>query len=782
MTLPPADLAAEARAYLVRIPAFADLPAAELESLAGKATLVRHPRNTRLAEQARTRIDRILVIRSGAVELFYARDGEKTLGGRLGEGEIFGGISVIMNSGVAVRTARTVTDAVFYALPAEAFQDLAQRYPDFKAHFTSAFRQRMEDQAYADIVIANQARDFLGATIPFTFLTEADLDKALAALSLSHYTAGTVLFIQGQSRVEHLYIVQRGAAELYFEQGGQKTLQGYLSEGDTYGGISMLLNKGISIRTLRIQEESYLFTLPRKVFTELCERCPAFMEFFTDTFGKRMLDRSYAEIFARRILPKDETLHIFNLSVERLMTRQVLSCPGDLSVQEAAALMSRNLCSSILVQGPQGDFVGIVTDTDLRNRVVAAGLSADQPVERIMSAPLSGVPAQTTVFEAMIVMMRGNLKHLAVTGPDGSVVGTVTNRDLLTAQGQSPLFIVREIHSAASRRDVQEKPLQLPGLVQSLITNGAKAENVTRLISTVSDAVLTRLVQFALEELGAPPVPFVFMVMGSEGRHEQTLKTDQDNAIVFADVPDDARPAIQAYFLKLGERVCTWLHEAGYAFCQGGVMAQNPLWCQPLAVWKEKFTDWIHAAEGQDLLHSSIFFDFRGAYGAMALIDDLREHLFASLEGWAGFFRHLTENALHFKPPLGFFRNFVVESKGQHRNKFDIKRAMMPIVDFARIHALKHGIPETSTFVRLDRIRAAGVLSPAEHREIDNAYSYLMQMRFLRQITAIIQEGAPPDNHIDPRKLSRIEQTMLKEIFKRIEDFQTKMSFEFTGQ
>jgi CBS domain-containing protein len=211
-------------------------------------------------------------------------------------------------------------------------------------------------------------------------------------------------------------------------------------------------------------------------------------------------------------------------------------------------------------------------------------------------------------------------------------------------------------------------------------------------------------------------------------------------------------------------------------------MAQNPLWCQPLAVWKEKFADWIHAAEGQDLLHSSIFFDFRGAYGAMALIDDLREHLFASLEGWAGFFRHLTENALHFKPPLGFFRNFVVESKGQHRNKFDIKRAMMPIVDFARIHALKHGIPETSTFVRLDRIRAVGVLSPAEHREIDNAYSYLMQMRFLRQITAIIQEGAPPDNHIDPRKLSRIEQTMLKEIFKRIEDFQTKMSFEFTGQ
>lgn len=782
--MPPVtgEIAAEARRFFSTLAPFADLPEAEQEAFAGRVSLVRHPKDTLLADQSRTRIDRILVIRAGAVELFYARDGEKTLGGRLGVGEIFGGISVLMNAGMAVRTARTVSDAEFYALPAEVFHDLAARYPAFKAHFTEVFRQRMEDQSYAAIVIASQARDFLAATIPFTFLAEADLELAVAALSLSRFAAGTVLFVQGQSRIEHLYIFQKGAAELYFEQGGQKNLKGYLSEGDTYGGISMLLNKGVSIRTLRIEEEAYVFTLPRPVFTELCARCRAFSEFFTDTFGKRMLDRSYAEIFARRILPKDETLHIFNLSVERLMTRDVLSCPAEVSVQEAAALMSRSRCSSILVQGPGGQFVGIVTDTDLRDRVLAAGLPASQPVGGIMSTPLTSVASQTTVFEAMIVMMRGNLKHLAITGPEGQVVGTVTNRDLLTAQGQSPLFIVREIHSAGSLRDVQEKPLQLPGLVQSLINNGAKAENVTRLISTVSDAVLTRLLEFALAELGPAPVPFVFMVMGSEGRHEQTLKTDQDNAIVFEDPAPGERPAAQDYFLRLGEKVCTWLDEAGYAFCQGGVMARNPAWCQPLSVWQEKFTEWIHAAQGEDLLYSSIFFDFRGAFGDLSLIDRLRRHLFASLEGWAGFFRHLTENALHFKPPLGFLRNFVVESKGEHRNKFDIKRAMLPIVDFARIHALKHGVAETNTFSRLRQLQAAGVLAAEEFGEIENAYSYLMQLRFLRQITAIIQEGAPPDNYINPKKLTRIEQTMLKEIFKRIENFQTKMSFEFTGQ
>ncbi|MGD9250846.1 MAG: DUF294 nucleotidyltransferase-like domain-containing protein, partial [Desulfobacterales bacterium] len=329
---------------------------------------------------------------------------------------------------------------------------------------------------------------------------------------------------------------------------------------------------------------------------------------------------------------------------------------------------------------------------------------------------------------------------------------------------------------------LHEKHRQLPGLVQSLINSGARAENVTRLLSTIADAILNRLVELAVESLGPPPARFVFMIMGSEGRREQTLKTDQDNAIVFQDVGDAELPEVRRYFLQLGETVCTWLDETGYSFCEGGVMAMNPDWCQPLGVWREKFSGWIHSADAQDLLHSSIFFDFRGAFGDMGIIDQLRRHLFDSLTGWSGFFRHLTENALHFKPPIGFFRNIVVESKGEHRNAFDIKRAMMPVVDFARIHALKNHISETNTQGRLFDLHAGGHISDKDYEEISKSYSYLMQLRFIRQITAVIEEDAPPDNYINPKKLSRMEQTMLKEIFKHIENFQTKMSFEFTGQ
>ena len=236
------------------------------------------------------------------------------------------------------------------------------------------------------------------------------------------------------------------------------------------------------------------------------------------------------------------------------------------------------------------------------------------------------------------------------------------------------------------------------------------------------------------------------------------------------------------YFLKFGGTVCNWLDLAGYALCKGDVMAKNPKWCQPLATWKNYFSQWIHKAEPEALLQSSIFFDFRGACGDMDLIDKLRRHLFDSLEGWPGFFRHLTENALYFTPPIGFFRNFLVESKGEHRDTFNIKAAMQPVVDYARIYALQHNIEETNTFERLNQLLTRKKISLQEHNELDTAYSYLMHQRFVTQVKTAIAENSEPDNYVNPKQLSRIEQTMLKEIFKRIENFQDKLRFDFTGQ
>ena len=210
-------------------------------------------------------------------------------------------------------------------------------------------------------------------------------------------------------------------------------------------------------------------------------------------------------------------------------------------------------------------------------------------------------------------------------------------------------------------------------------------------------------------------------------------------------------------------------------------MARNPKWCQPLSQWKSYFSEWIHAAGAEDLLQATIFFDFRGGYGEMELIDDLREFLFETLDGWSGFFTPFSENALRLRPPIGFFKNFLVATKGKHKDTFDIKSAMTPIVDFARVYALKNSVEETNTMERLEQLRIKKILTPQEYEELEKAYGFLMQLRFVRQITAVMDDKSQPDNYINPKKLTHIEQTTLKEIFKRVEKFQAKMNFDFIG-
>ena len=340
--------------------------------------------------------------------------------------------------------------------------------------------------------------------------------------------------------------------------------------------------------------------------------------------------------------------------------------------------------------------------------------------------------------------------------------------------------LIREINQAGRVEEIIGKHSQLPRLIHSMLTSGTKIRTVTWLITAFSDAILNRLMTFAMADLGPPPLPFAFITLGSEGRKEQTLKTDQDNAIIFQDPSDGlALETVQPYFLSLGEKVCSWLDQAGFDFCQGGIMAKNPKWCQPLSVWKDYFSSWIHAASPEDLLHTCIFFDFRFAQGDQKITDDLTTHLFTSLSNWTGFFRNMAENAVYFKPPIGFFGNFQVKSHGPHKNCLDIKMANTPIVDFARIYALKHGIKQTSTQERLYQLYIKKILTRNEYNELDQAYGFMMQIRFRVQIQAILGLHLKPDNFVNPKTLSSIEKKMLKEILKKIKDIQAKLSFDF---
>ena len=765
---------------ITQTPVFAPLPEKELLNMCLHVTREQYGKGFILCRQDETALDKVYIIENGSLELYFDEEGKKRLRGTLGTKDVFGGIAILMNGGKSARTVMVQEDVTLLVIPKNIFIDICTRYQSFYTFFVETFHDRMLDKSYASIFQSSQISHFLSGIVPFSLLPENVLKNISREFSIVHYSSGTRLFYQGKSRVEYLYIVQEGAVERYYGEGENKTLRGVLGEGDIYGGISMLVNNGIAVRSIRILENTYFYILPKTVFLKLCDEQKVFAEYFTGTFGKSMMDKSYASIIKNEAGGIDSSTQFFNLQVENIYHDNILSCSEDTSIQQAASLMSDRKCSSIFIKNLGGDYTGVVTDTDLRSKVIAKGHDISAPIANIMSSPLHSVQIDSMVSEALLEMMDTNLKHLAVRDRQSNVVGIVTNRDLLTAQEQSPFFLIRELSAASGMDEIVDMQKRTPRLIQNMLNSGAKARTITRLISSISDAILDKLVGFALDELGPAPSEFVFLIVGSEGRNEQTLKTDQDNAIIYADVAKAESSDAKAYFLKFGERVCTWLDQAGYDFCKGDVMAKNPKWCQPLSLWKRYFYSWIRVSTPKDLMQSNIFFDLRGGCGNIELVDELRLFLFESLEGWTRFFRDLTVNALGFKPPLGFFRNFVVESKGEHRHKLDIKKSMTPIVDIARIYALNNNISETNTQERLYRLYLEKVFDEETYNDLDHAYSYLMHHRLSCQIKNIV-EGEKPDNYIDPTKLSRMDQTMLKEIFKRIERMQTKLSLDFTG-
>ncbi len=482
-------------------------------------------------------------------------------------------------------------------------------------------------------------------------------------------------------------------------------------------------------------------------------------------------------------MKKDSSLSaFFNQPVSAIFRANIATCPMDTPVSQAARKMSRSNASAILVKNDSRQIAGIVTDADLRKKVLARDLPTDTPVSGIMSSPVITLSSDCQVFEAFLTMIDKDKRHLAVCGESGAISGILTEKDLIAAQTKDTYLLLKTITAATDMDDLKNFHARLCRMLLDPIDNGVKPEVITRIITTFSDAILHKIMAFTLEEVGPAPCPFVFLTMGSEGREEQTLVSDQDNAIVYADPASDTEAAAAtAYFNGLADRVCTRLDMAGYRFCDGNNMAKNPKWCQPLSVWKQYFHTWIRKAKPEDLLYSSIFFDFKGTYGDLSLSSTLKDHLFDCIQGWSGFLRNMTENALYFRPPIGLFGKLKKATDGQNKNAFDIKYAMLPITDVTRVYALKNNISQTHTLKRLFRLYTRHAITAKEHHNLVQCYDFLMKLRFRRQITNIMDEGTPPDNYINPDNLSHLDRHMLKEIFKTIENFQQKLNMEFTG-
>jgi CBS domain-containing protein len=617
---------------------------------------------------------------------------------------------------------------------------------------------------------------------PFSLLPEKAKKDLWSHFSSDTIKKDTVLMVQEITSVEKFLVLSGGSAQYYFEQNNEKTLQGRLNAGDNFGGISILLNDAVAIRTLKVLEDSVFLSLDAGIFLKTCTEFEEFKTFFTSAFGRLMLNKSYAGIIARQIKDREFNLPFFNQPISAIFRPNIVSCPHGATISEAAQRMAKNNSGSIFIKDEKGKVDAIITDADLIKSTITEGLDVEHPASAIVSSPVVSVPADSQVFEAFITMIREDKKHLAVSSKTNDIIGTISDKDLIAAQANSTYLLIKTIKSAKNVDQLENMHAKMALMLLDPIRNGANPEYITRLITSFSDAILDKVIEFSIAKLGSPPCKFAFMIMGSEGRGEQTLISDQDNGIIYQDLENEKdRENASEYFDKLAELVCNQLDTAGYKFCTGECMAKNPKWCQPLLNWKKYFYNWIYQGSNEDLLNASIFFDFRGVWGDLELTNQLKSFLLDCVQKRAGFLRHLAENALYFKPPIGLFGKLVVESDGEHKDAFNIKSAMQPIVDLARVYSLKHGIVQTNTLTRLFRLYTKNVFTNKQYIDLVQSYNYVMHLRFLRQITTIIDEEKQPDNYINPNNLSYLDKAMLKEVFKKIEQLQKSLQAEFIG-
>jgi len=612
---------------------------------------------------------------------------------------------------------------------------------------------------------------------PFSVLPQKEQKAILNSFSYEKISKDTVLLEQELTRIEKFYTLSSGTGHYYFEDRNVKILKGKLNPGDNFGGISILFNEGISIRSLELLEDSVFVTLDAIFFLDLCQNYPLFQKYFACEFGNCMLNKSFAGIISRQIRDKEFSLPFFNRPISSIFKPNISTCVRETTIQEAAIKMSRNNASAILIKNKDQSIEGIVTDADFKHKVVTGKHHSSEPISAIMSSPLISISSDCQVFEAFLNMHRNDKRHVAVFSQSGDITGIISQKDLVSTQTESVYLLIKTALSARSMREIENIHPKLEKTLFDPLRNGANPEYITRLITACSDAVTHKIITFSMEKAGPPPCRFVFLTMGSEGREEQTLISDQDNAIVYEDTDNPEKT--KAYFDALSILICDQLNMAGYSFCKGGNMAKNPKWCQPLSQWKKYFNTWIRNSSPENLLYFSIFFDFRGTYGDLALSNELKSFLLSAIKDEPGFLRILTENALNFKPPIGIFGKLIVEAEGDQKGALDLKLVLLPIIDFTRIYALKNGISQTNTLTRLFRLYTRHVLTGKEHLDIVRAYNYLMRLRFMRQITTIMDEQKKPDNHINPQNLSSIDHILLKETFRIIEKLQQKLELEF---
>ena len=611
--------------------------------------------------------------------------------------------------------------------------------------------------AVGTMAIPADVLEFLAAQSPFSALPDTALREAAQTIEIIYRRRGEVILDYGVVN-DVLPLIRKGAVEV---SDGDGRLVLRLEEGDSFGFNSLLTGDPTRFRYTLI-EDSLIWRLPAARFHALRHEHVEFDRHFVRTLEERLT--------AAARPPNANTL--FDTRLEQLASKPAIMADAGSSIRDVAQQMAQRRISSLLLGSPE-HLEGIVTDRDLRNKVLACDLDPSGPVRTIMSPQPITLDARRTAFDALLCMLDARIHHLPVV-EEGRVVGVVTSRDLLALQTEHPLYLVREIGLADDVADLQRVLSRLPELCARLLSAGADAAGLPRVLTVVNDAVTRRLLELARARLGTPPAPYAWLVFGSQARAEQSLYTDQDNALLLSDGHDRDTP----WFRDLAEFVCAGLDRCGQRYCDGGIMAQNPRWRMDVDGWLNQFRAWIGTPEPKALLNASIFFDIRHLVGD----GDLSRRLLAGVDAIEGerslFLGILVRQALAHDVPLGTFRRFVVEADGAHRDQLDIKRCgLLPLVETVRAHALRARIHAAGTQERLDELVTARALPSADAAVLGDALRVFTRLRVEHQLRQIRGNEAA-DNWIAPDRLNEHERRDLRDAFVAVRNAQAALAAE----
>ena len=464
----------------------------------------------------------------------------------------------------------------------------------------------------------------------------------------------------------------------------------------------------------------------------------------------------------------DPALNLMTTPVRALIKREPITLPPNTPIFEAARTMSEQRVSSVLIV-EQGHLFGLITDRDLRNRVLATGMDPARPVADIATlAPLT-INVQSPAFDALLLMARHNIHHVPVL--DGQhIVGMITATDVTEQHSTSAVYLAGEIYKQISIEGLKAASSRVKRLQQSLANAQASAYSSGHIITAITDAITSRLLQLAELKLGPAPVDYVWVAAGSQARNEQTAKSDQDNCMVLDDRYDDAQHG--TYFKALAQFVCDGLDACGYIHCPGEMMAMTDTWRQPQRRWAEYFARWTSVPDPKALMLTCVFFDLRAVHGSSALLDDLRRDVLGRTQGNTLFLAHMVANALQHQPPLGVFKGISAIRSGEHKGTIDLKHTgVVPIVDLARVYALAGGHDAVNTHDRLVSAAAGAAISEQSARDLRDALEFIAFTRIQHQARQIAA-GQPPDHHLPLGDISNFERSQLKDAFNVVHSLQ----------